>query len=59
MGRIEKALQKSRRDHLGESASPDRRKSPVPITDGIDAATYHIDFSKLPVVVPDEECLGK
>ena len=58
MGRIEKTLKKNRESHSGQSSgSPDTESSPVPITDGIEAATRTIDFSSLPVVVPDDECL--
>lgn len=48
MGRIEEALKKAR------GGKPERRA--VPITEAIEPE-HAIDFSKLPVVVPDEDCL--
>lgn len=50
MGRIEEALKHARREEPGRSA--------VPITEGIEPE-YNIDFSKLPVMVPDEDALEK
>jgi len=57
MGRIEKALKQSGGSDPGATKSPDKEKSPVPITEEIETATRNIDFSNLPVMVPDEECL--
>jgi capsular exopolysaccharide synthesis family protein len=57
MGRIEKALKQSAGTSSGATKSPDRETSPVPISEDIETATRDIDFSKLPVLVPDEECL--
>ena len=51
MGRIEEALKQSRSAKL-------RKQSPVPITEAIESE-HNIDFSELPVMVPDEECLEK
>ncbi len=50
MGRIEEALRQARRGKPAGSA--------VPITEVIEPE-HSIDFDKLPVVVPDEECLEK
>jgi len=49
MGRIEEALKRSRE-------TDSRKKSPVPITDAIEPE-FNIDFSGLPVMVPDDDCL--
>jgi protein-tyrosine kinase len=54
MGRIEKALSKVAK----ESSSHDK-DSPVPISGSVDAAADDIDFSKLPNLTPDQECLIK
>lgn len=50
MGRIEETLKQTR----GEEPS----RSAVPITESVEAE-HSIDFSKLPVVIPEEECLEK
>lgn len=50
MGRIEEALKQARREKSGRSA--------VPISEAIEPE-HSIDFSKLPVVVPDPDCLEK
>jgi capsular exopolysaccharide synthesis family protein len=50
MGRIEETLKQARGEPTNRSA--------VPITDSIEAE-HSIDFSKLPVVIPDEDCLEK
>jgi len=50
MGRIEEALKQAGREKSGRSA--------VPITEAIEPE-HNIDFSKLPVVVPDEDCLAE
>ncbi len=57
IGRIEKALKKNHGSNSKKTASPRAKKSPVPIAKGIEKASCDIDFSKLPVMVPDEECL--
>ena len=57
MGRIEKALKRSDSSKSGKRHSRDKEKSPVPIKEDIETATRRIDFSKLPVMVPDENCL--
>lgn len=59
MGRIEKALRRSREDHLNKRTSPDNEMSAVSIADGIEAANYSIDVSRLPIMVPDDEALEK
>ena len=61
MGRIEKALQKSRESHAGHPVTPEAKSNgsaALPINDGLEA-TANIDISSLPVVVPDEDCLEK
>ena len=57
MGRIEKAINKKRDSQPDKVVSTRREKSPVPITDGMEAAARSIDFSQLPVMVPDKKCL--
>jgi len=57
MGRIEKALKRSDGSKSGKTHSRNKEQSPVPIKDDIETAIRSIDFSKLPVVVPDENCL--
>ena len=57
IGRIEKALEKNRGSKSKKTASPRAKKSPVRIAKGIEKAYRSIDFSKLPVMAPDEECL--
>ncbi len=59
MGRIEKALKQSGGSNFGKTKSPDKEKSPVPIKENSKTAKHSIDFSKLPVMVPDENCLEK
>jgi protein-tyrosine kinase len=50
MGRIEETIKKARREKSGKSA--------VPITEAIEPE-HSIDFSKLPVVVPNEDRLAE
>ena len=57
MGRIEKALKRVRDDKLGATQSSGEDTTPVQIADEIDKATNSIDFSRLPVMIPDEERL--
>jgi len=57
MGRIEKALKRTDGNNSGKTKSPDKEKSPVPITEDLKKANRSLDFSKLPVMVPDEDCL--
>ena len=57
MGRIEKALKQSGGSNFGKTKSPDKEESPVPIKEGNETAKRSIDFSKMPVMVPDENCL--
>lgn len=59
MGRIEKAIRKNNGSKSDKASPPRRKKSPVPIIEEIDKAAYSIDFSKLRVMVPDEECLER
>ena len=57
MGRIEKALKQTSGNTSGKTESPDKEMSPVPIKEDIEATLRGIDFARLPVMVPDEECL--
>lgn len=50
MGRIEEAIKQAGREKPGRSA--------VPISEAIEPE-HNIDFTKLPVVVPDDDCLAK
>jgi len=59
MGRIEKALKRASRDGSERTKSANKDRSPVPITEDIETAIHSIDFSTLPVVIPDEDCLEK
>ena len=59
MGRIEKALRRTAAANAGKTKSSDKESSPVPITEDVEKANRGIDFSKLPVVVPDGDCLEK
>ena len=59
MGHIEKVMKKHRATKSDKVGSRRGKKSPVAITERIEAATHRIDFSKLPVMIPDEECLEK
>lgn len=57
MGNIEKAMMKNRDARSDEAVSPREKKSPVPIAESIETVSQGIDFSKLRVMIPDEECL--
>ena len=57
MGRIEEALKKNRGSKSDEAASLRSKEPPVPITGGIDTPNGSIDFSKLPNMDPDDDCL--
>lgn len=59
MGRIEKALRKTREQKSQGRHTPDSDRSAVPIADSMDRSARAIDISKLPIVVPDEDCLEK
>jgi protein-tyrosine kinase len=59
MGRIEKALRKSRQGGSKTGHRHESEHSPLRIPGGIDSVSRAIDFAKLPVVVPDENCLEK
>jgi len=59
MGRIEEALKRAAAGDAGKAKSSDKEMSPVPITDEIEKANRGIDFTKLPVLVPDEDALEK
>jgi len=54
---MEKAMNKNRSAESDNVASPQEQKSAVPISESIEKATRSIDFSKLPVMIPDAECL--
>ena len=56
-GQIEKAMKKYRDAESDEAVPPRETKSPVPITESVETATQSVDFSKLQVMIPDEECL--
>ena len=59
MGRIEKALRKTRENKSRSGHTPDSARSAVPIAESMDRSAQAIDISKLPIVVPDDDCLEK
>lgn len=58
MGRIEKALSKVRKAEAGGIASQHRQNShSLALTASVDTAVEKIDFSLLPNMIPDQDCL--